>query len=396
MNEGDLYADREQTLVKHFILEHYLERFAHIVGSAWDAITYVDCFAGPWNARSEHLEDSSFALALAQLRAARTNLADLKLARGRPPLELRCFFLEKDAAAFARLSEFAKDVRDAEIATKHATLEQSVDDIVAFVARRQNDAFPFVFVDPTGWTGFGLDVIEPLLKLRPGEVLVNFMTGHILRFAEHSDPAIQQSFDRLFGPIDYRARIVRLAGQDREDELVRCYCDAIRDTGGYDYVCPAIVLHPENDRTHFHLLYATRNAKGVEAFKQVEKKAMEVMEKARGEAQKRGRVHRTGQLELLGAEQMHDTRHCDALRGRHLTAARVDVEQLLVTRRVVVYDEAWITALSHPLVWDSDLKAWIAKWVKEGRLRITGMKPRERVPKREAGHQLVWRGQRRE
>jgi hypothetical protein len=97
-DEGDLYADLEQTLVKHFILEHYLERFAHIVGSAWDAITYVDCFAGPWNARSEHLEDSSFALALAQLRAARTNLADLKLARGRPPLELRCFFLEKDAA----------------------------------------------------------------------------------------------------------------------------------------------------------------------------------------------------------------------------------------------------------------------------------------------------------
>ncbi|GJQ40458.1 MAG: hypothetical protein JETCAE02_28700 [Anaerolineaceae bacterium] len=69
MNEGDLYADREQTLVKHFILEHYLERFAHIVGSAWDAITYVDCFAGPWNARSEHLEDSSFALGCVACRA---------------------------------------------------------------------------------------------------------------------------------------------------------------------------------------------------------------------------------------------------------------------------------------------------------------------------------------
>lgn len=70
MSEGDLYAGREQTLVKHYILEHYLERFAHIVGSAWDAITYVDCFSGPWNARSERLEDSSFALALRQLKAA--------------------------------------------------------------------------------------------------------------------------------------------------------------------------------------------------------------------------------------------------------------------------------------------------------------------------------------
>lgn len=390
MNEGEIYTKREQTLVKHFILEHYLERFAHIVGSTWDAITYIDCFAGPWNARSEQLEDSSFALALAQLRAARTNLADLKAARGRPPLELRCFFLERDATAFAQLRDFASGVHDAEITTKHATLEESVDDIVSFVTKRQNDAFPFVFVDPTGWTGFGLDVIEPLLKFQPGEVLFNFMTKDILRFAEASDPGIRDSFDRLYGPIDYLARISGLTGQDRQDELVRCYCDAIRSTGDFDYVCPAIVLHPENNRTHFHLLYATRNAKGVEVFKQVEKKAMQLMEKARGEAQKRKRVHRTGQLELLGAEQMHDTRHYDGLRERHLATARLGVEQLLQTRRAVSYDEAWITALSHPLVWDSDVKAWIAEWRKDGSLKVTGMKRGERVPKRGAGHTLVW------
>lgn len=392
MSEGDLYADREQTLVKHFILEHYLELFAHIVGSAWDALTYIDCFAGPWNARSARLEDSSFALALAQLRAARTNLADLKLARGRPPLELRCFFLEKDAAAFAKLREFANNVQDAEIATKHGTLEESVDEIVAFVAKRQNVAFPFVFVDPTGWTGFRLDVIEPLLKLRPGEVLVNFMTKDVVRFVETPNAAIRKSFDGLFGPIDYRDRIEGLVGQDREDELVRCYRDAIRKTGGYDYVCPAIVLHPQIDRTHFHLLYATRNAKGVEVFKQVEKKAMGVMETARGEAQKRGRVQRTGQLELLGADQMHDTQHYDALRERHLVAAKVNVEQLLQTRRTVRFDDAWITALSHPLVWESDVKAWIAEWTKASKVTVTGLKPSERVPKRESGHRLAWRG----
>ena len=44
MSQEDLYAGREQTLVKHFILKEYLERFAIIIGSRWQTITYVDCF----------------------------------------------------------------------------------------------------------------------------------------------------------------------------------------------------------------------------------------------------------------------------------------------------------------------------------------------------------------
>ena len=96
MSNGKLYAGREQTLVKHFILQKYLERFAFIVGSHWDSLTYVDCFSGPWNARSEKFEDSSFAIALKELRNARDTL---RKQRGRN-VQLRCFFLEKNRAAY--------------------------------------------------------------------------------------------------------------------------------------------------------------------------------------------------------------------------------------------------------------------------------------------------------
>ena len=71
MADPATYIGREQTLIKHFILRKYLEPFAYIIGSSWDTITYVDCFAGPWNVRSGQLEDSSFHIALAQLRKAR-------------------------------------------------------------------------------------------------------------------------------------------------------------------------------------------------------------------------------------------------------------------------------------------------------------------------------------
>ena len=101
MSAGELYEGREQTLVKHFILQKYLERFAHIVGNHYAALTYVDCFSGPWNARSERFEDSSFAIALNQLRNAR----DSHARRGRF-VQLRCFFLEKDLTAYTKLKHF--------------------------------------------------------------------------------------------------------------------------------------------------------------------------------------------------------------------------------------------------------------------------------------------------
>ncbi len=129
MSNDDLYVGREQTLVKHFIFQKHLERFAYIVGSHWEVLTYVDCFSGPWNARSEKFEDSSFAIALKELRNARDALAKQ---RGRD-IQLRCFFLEKNRAAYAKLKEFAGGVTDAKIEPRNATLEESIPCIVDFV-----------------------------------------------------------------------------------------------------------------------------------------------------------------------------------------------------------------------------------------------------------------------
>jgi hypothetical protein len=42
MSKEEHYEGREQTLIKHFILRHYLERFAHIIGSRWSTLSYID------------------------------------------------------------------------------------------------------------------------------------------------------------------------------------------------------------------------------------------------------------------------------------------------------------------------------------------------------------------
>lgn len=387
MSNDELYAGREQTLVKHFILQKYLERFAYIVGSHWEVLTYVDCFSGPWNARSEKFEDSSFAIALKELRNARDALAKQ---RGRT-IQLRCFFLEKSRVAYAKLREFADSVTDAKIETRNATLEESIPNIVDFVLRGGSKAFPFIFIDPTGWTGFEMATIAPLLRLNPGEALINFMTGHIRRFLESPDEETQDSFKRLFGSGAFQARVQGLAQLEREDAAVEEYTRNAKSVGGFNFACNAIVLHPEVDRTHFNLIYLTRNPKGVEVFKDAEKKAMEVQESARAEAQQRKRVASKGQTELFGSKELHDSTHYESLRDRYLTKAQDLVLQALQSKRRLLYDDAWTMALSQPMTWESDVKEWIAEWKDEGCVEVAGMQPRQKVPHRNEQNYLMWK-----
>jgi three-Cys-motif partner protein len=382
-DQGDLYEGREQTLVKHLILRNYLQRFAHIVGMKWTSITYVDCFSGPWNLKSEKQEDSSFAIALDELRRARSSLKKY----GRE-LQIRCFFIEKSRRSFALLDAFAQSTQDAEVVAKNSSLEDAINDIVQFVHHGGPNSFPFIFIDPTGWTGFAMNTIRPLLQLKPGEVLINFMTGHIRRFMTLEES--RESFQALFGSGDFLEELRGKKEQDREDAAVRFYMQNLQKTGGFKHVCCAMVLHPEMDRTHFHLIYATRHAKGVEVFKEVERRAMEAMEQARADAQQRKRKRTTGQDELFAGKVLHRSKHYEALRERYLTRCKQYLHSWLERKGRATYDDAWAVAMRAPMVWEQDLREWLDSWKEDGLLQIHGLKPRARVLKRGEGIELIW------
>jgi three-Cys-motif partner protein len=383
MPSDEIYTNREQTQVKHYILRHYLKRFAHIVGSHWNSITYVDGFAGPWNVRSPEFADSSFGIALEELREAR----ETHRHKGRS-IQLRCCFLEQNADAYNQLRVFADRITDADVAVLNHSFEESVPSILRFI-QSTSQTFPFLFIDPTGWTGFRLNTISPLLRLDPGEVLINFMTSHIRRFLNEAHS--QQGFADLFGSSTFKERIAGLSGIDLDDAIVAEYMSSLKRAGNFEYVLPAIVLHPEIDRTHFHLIYATRHPKGVEVFKDAEKRAMEEMERVRAEAQRRRREERTGQKEFLfPTTPAAGSTYYSSLRERYLGQSRQNVLNRMSERRRILYNDAWSLALSLPLVWESDLKSWIDEWQRKGELRIDGLQGRQRVPSREQPHFLVW------
>lgn len=385
MSDADLYTGREQTLVKHYILQHYLERFAIIVGTHKDTLTYVDCFSGPWNVQSENFKDSSFSIALEQLRKARR----VHQERTGRALRLRCLFLEKTRSAFTKLQGFTDKITDVEIELHNTKLEDAIPLILEFVKKGGPRSFPFIFIDPTGWTGFEMGTIAPLLKIDPGEVLINFMTGHISRFIDYPDEVNQQSFIRFFGSGDFREKVKGLAQQEREDAAVEEYIRNVKATGKFPYVCSAIVLHPEIDRTAFHLIYATRSLAGVEVFKDAEKRAMALMERARAGAKQRKREEKTRQTELYSSEVLSDPVHYNSLRAHYLAKSKRAVSDLIGAHTKIPYDQAYALTLSFPLSWESDLKEWIRHWVQEGRLVVSGLKARQWVPQRGEGTVLI-------
>src|SRR6266567_6778594 len=137
-----LYEGREQTEVKHKILERYLSAFAPIVGTWADEITYIDCLAGPWEARGEHLEDTSFSRAINVLREAKATLQS----RGKHP-SFRCLLIEEDLESFTQLNTFASAITDIDVIAKQWDFSVHINDIVSF-ARQRKKSFPFFFIDP--------------------------------------------------------------------------------------------------------------------------------------------------------------------------------------------------------------------------------------------------------
>jgi three-Cys-motif partner protein len=391
MATNEDYAGREQSQVKHYILRHYLERFAHIIGFSWKAITYIDCFSGPWESQASDLSDTSFAIAIEELRKARRTHRD----RGKD-LAIRCFFLEENATAHARLKAFADGQTGVEISTRNATLLDSIPDILEFIKQGGGDAFPFIFIDPTGWTGFDLEQIQPLLQQKPGEVLINFMTEHIRRWIDDERPEIRDSIRRCFGTDEVFARLRDLDGddfrerhpQEVEDELFTFYAERLRRTGHFPHTCPAVVLHPMKERTYFHLVYGTRHRKGVEVFKQVEKTAFDFQSQVREAAKEAERLRKTNQplLDFEDDEPAVPSLRAVMLRQRYLAAALERIQKIRVDRKQVSFDEIWDAAIAFPLVWESDVKDWVVDQQSKGKIRLLGLKPNQRVPQWEEGH----------
>jgi len=124
-------------------------------------------------------------------------------------------------------------------------------------------------------------------------------------------------------------------------------------------------------------------------FRTIESKAHAQQEELRSEVDKTKRVSKSGQQELFGPAVLASSYDSNLAR-RYQRKAREEVKESLRQLRRVLYDTAEEIALAFPLTSPSTLKSWIREWVDNGSLTVEGLAERERVPKRNCNHVLVW------
>ncbi len=385
--DTDAYEGREQSLAKHEILKRYLETLAFKIGQANQfrpelTFNYVDGFSGPWESKTDDLSDTSPSLALQRLSAVQNDLR----ASGRK-FTVRAFFVSLDKRGAESLGRLRDIFPGAEIEIVTGEFEAHIDAARRFV-RVGRDPFAFLFIDPTGWTGFGLKAITPLLREGRGEVLLNFMTSKIHRFVETGQQHLIPSFVDLFGDATYRDAWRDLDGPKREERMVDTYCARLKQAGGYLHCVSAVILNPTSDRTHYHLIYGTRSDEGLVVFRDVERKGIETQRKLRAEAKQRGRVSRSGQGELFDGAVLVTRSYEDELRERYLPRAIQRLDEMIGAGGEVAWDELVRRALQVPLVSEADVKEWLKEQRARGDVEVLGLEPSERVPKRRHNHRV--------
>ena len=375
MKAAAYYKGKEQTYLKHFFLERYLETVAFHICYSHQEFVYVDCFSGPWKAADEQLADTSIRIALDKL-----NYVGEGLAAQNHHANIRAIFVEKDPAAFRTLETALHLHRGA---IKTTAFPGTFEDNISKILKAVGTAFAFFFIDPKGWTGFAMDNITPVLRHQPGEVMVNFMYDFINRFINLPEPTNEQSLDRFFGTNTWWD--IRNAS-DRETASLDCYQDQLRTAGSYLYVTSTRILKPQSDRAYFHLVYATRNPKGVIKFRDVEKQTVTEQDAIRATAQREHRETRTGQTELIFAQRNDLSNVIQQERARRLEEAENRVFAIL-QQGPIRYEQLQPRILEIPLVSNTDLNKILLAEQDKGRLRIDGLTTRQRVPK--AGNTIM-------
>jgi three-Cys-motif partner protein len=370
----EAYKGREQAYVKHYLLEKYLAPLVYKVGSKWDSIVYIDAFSGPWQTTRPDYTDSSFGIAIETLRDARAGLME----RGRS-LRIELILVEEDKRAFAALEEFAAR-QTGEGFGVHAVYGEFVDQISAInrlIREKAPNPFKFVFLDPKGWADIPMRKMQHFLKGRSGEVLINLMTRHIIRFVGEEDRA--ESYNNLFGRnevLDLLKTVPR-ENNERAEQAVREYCRSLKQLCGFKYISSAVVLEPDQESVKYYLIYATNDFHGIDVFKAAERAAARIQDQIRYS----GRRGETEQTELFLAGGSQQSRLANQLYSRYRSRAFAKVLEILReshASRGVEYTDLYCEAMAFPLVGPDDLVGWIRGLEPQIRLVLSGSSKRKK------------------
>jgi len=295
--------------------------------------------------------------------------------KGKFPL-VRCLFIEKDPQAYERLtSAVSKLVNNPNITVHTSPLdfESSIND---FIGKLNPKAFAFFFIDPTGWKGFSMNKMQPILKRRASEVLINFMFDFINRFIDPEKTDLEQSFNQLFGDDSWK-RVIEpgMAGEERETAIINHYCACLKKSGDFKHVTPTRVFYPEQERTYFYLILGTHDTEGIRVFRKVEEQFALEQENVRNEMINPRTLFSFG----TGFHRIQE---------KHIEEGKTILIELLQQRKRIDYEEVESRLLELQYIGEKVLQDMLKDLRRRGQITVPEWQPREK--KFKARHTLIW------
>ena len=369
------YQDgREQTFFKHAVLRHYLRAWSHKLGSISQTgrrvrLWYVDCFAGPWESKAEDRADTSVSIGMNALEEALSTWADAPA-----KVDAGAIVVEAKPKSAAKLREFLAGRAERGVAW-HVLDGSFASQVGAIQAKLGNDA-AFLFVDPTGWKGAGMQHIAPLAAGRVRDVMVNVMFHHINRWKDDPRIFLRDQMRDLFGLGD-----ADLPEGLEEEPLMALYRRQLKERGKLGFVADLAVPHPTIDRTFFRLVVGGHHPEVVNLFREAEEKVVgrdagEVRDKAK--SRKRG--SRTGQTELILGTPAIDVRY-RKMRDRDLDASLATLRTRLAAEGPTSFENLWPSLLEEGHFTKKYLADAVLAEKMAGKLIVRGLQPRERTIK---------------
>jgi three-Cys-motif partner protein len=360
-----VYDGREQTAAKHFILKRYLQALAFKVLTFAD-ITYVDGFSGPWETRTEDFSDSSFMIAIQVLKDAQARI----LQRDGMKRQIRCFFSENNPAAYAQLASVVSQHHNPsglfEVETYSGDFVNAVPQIRHAIGR----AFPLIFIDPTGWTGYPFDRIRTIFDYGRCEVLINFMYDFVNRFVASEDESTVASLDPILGGPGWKDRLDETIPRGLAVE--KLFRETLKAVGRFQHVVSTKIDKSTADRPHFFLAYGTKSRDGLKTFRQIEYDALKEHARNRANAKEKLSEQRSNALQLFpGHDAEVQAESVDDLVREQKRSAAAAIENSLIARRQIPFPEIVDRTLEAFLLRETNVKDICVELADAGKVERT-------------------------
>lgn len=294
-----VYLGREQALIKHTILKEYLGKLTNILAVKQDVFefTYVDCFAGPWQANESEMASTSIAISLQVLEQCKQAIESRPGKRA----VIRAMYLEQSNDAYPRLKKYLDENTPAGIETHsiHGEFVESRQKILDWVGLKGN---AFFFIDPKGWTQVKVNTLAPLLARSKSEFVITFMYEFVKRTLgmERYGPDMQELVGQAIGS--------DLQEANSETLILNTYRKNLKakvSVARPSYPVRSMyvkIKHPQQERTKYYLVYLTTHPKGLIKFMETYEGAADLQGLVRAQIRDTKRETKTGIVDLFSYE----------------------------------------------------------------------------------------------